>query len=91
MATFIVALLRKCLLPLISLRDNFPGTERALRPRIEYVIDNPKEGCMTGVRFGGASTCRSAHRFKQRSRALSSPQWTQVVPKIPYTLFLRFQ
>ena len=46
---------------------------------------------MTGVRFGGASTCRSAAPVKQRSRALSSHQWIQVIPKKRYTLFLRFQ
>ena len=31
----------KCLLTLISLRDHFPRTQRALRPQIEYIIDTP--------------------------------------------------
>jgi hypothetical protein len=28
--------------------------------------------------------------FKQRSRALSSLQWMQAIPKKPHTLFLQF-
>jgi len=32
---------------------------------------------------------RSAYLFKQRSIARGSPQWMQVIPRIPYTLFLR--
>ncbi len=37
-----------------------------------------------------SASCRSVHLFKHRSKAVSGLQWTQIVPRKPYTLFLQF-
>jgi len=36
------------------------------------------------------ASCRSAHLSKQPSKALSSRQWMQAIPKKPYTMFLQY-